>query len=348
MADQGKAARAVYDAIIDQEIDTARLLEEQVGRLDVTKGRLQRLARKIFKLRVAGELTRGEARRMFVEGFVLSLLAEYAHDAPVVKRIVDAGLARQVSAVKALDVPVRALKPIRDFDIKARATAREAESAGVDLHECSEDCEDHPAGVSESRLNQIESAVNFAITGKLRGPGRGRLPSLKNLKDKTPEQLIATLKRFKLDPDVREFERRAKRVYEQQLLGAIEDRGFPDADTWAAIDAQLDRASVSVLRQQTKRAVQEYRVDQLKTAARYFVWIAVGRGSCPSCEKRHGKSKTMRQWEAAGLPGASVLICQQECRCSLQPDFLGKDDGDIIAEVVDEALEGLRQVAAFR
>jgi len=342
MSDQGKAARAVYDAIIDQELDAARLLEEQVGRLDVSQGRIRKLARTIYRMRLNGELGKREARNLFIEGFTLALLLEYAHDVPEVKRIVDASLETQVKAVRALDVPVRRLSPIRNVDIKARATAREAEAAGVDLteHTCDGDCEEHPVSAGDT--------LELAVTGRLRGPGRGRLPDFKSLTRKTPEQLVATLKRFGLEPDIKEFERRARRAYEQQLEAAIEDRGFPDADTWAAIDSQLDRAAVSVLRQQTKRAVHEYRIERLRDVADRFVWIAVGTGSCPSCESRHGKSKTMRQWEAAGLPGSSVLICQKECRCSLQPDFIGEEDADVIAEVVDEALAGLRQVAALR
>jgi hypothetical protein len=344
MSDQGAAAREVYHSIIDQELEVADLLEQQVGRLeDKTQARIRRLARKVYRLRVAGELTASEARKLFVQGFTLAMLAEYAHDIPKVKGIVDESLVRQVKAVKALDVPVRKLQPITEVHIKARATERAAKREGVDLQElpaCDDDCECH--GVGEA------GAVELAVTGRLKGPGRGRLPSLENLKDKEVEELLRTLERFGLEPDVGEFNRRARQVYEQQLRGAIEGAGYPDKHTWAAIDAQLDRAAVSILRQQTKRAVQEYRTERLSTVAERFVWIAVGRGSCPSCIDRHGKSKTMKQWRAAGMPGSPVLICQKECRCSLQPDFVGEEDSDLIAEVVDEALAGLRQVAAFR
>jgi hypothetical protein len=160
---------------------------------------------------------------------------------------------------------------------------------------------------------------------KLKGPGPGRMPSLDNLVDKSPKQLVHTLERFGLEPDVRAFEKRARRVYETQLEAAIEERGIPDRETWRAIDAQLEREMVATLRTQTKQAIHEYRKQQLRGVAKHFVWISVGDGSCVSCEGRHGKRKTMREWESAGEPGSSVLVCRKECRCSLQPDFVEDD-----------------------
>jgi hypothetical protein len=159
----------------------------------------------------------------------------------------------------------------------------------------------------------------------LNRPGSGRLPSLENLGDKSPSQLVRTLARFGLEPDMREFKRRARRVYEEQLEKAIEEKGEPDASTWAAIDGQLERAMTQTLRRQTKAAITQYRIGRLDGVAKHFVWIAVGRGSCPSCEDRHGKRKSMREWERYGLPGSGVLACQSECRCSLQPELISDE-----------------------
>ncbi len=157
---------------------------------------------------------------------------------------------------------------------------------------------------------------------ELNRPGRGRLPSLENLKDKSPEKLVATLERFGLEPDVRAIERRARQVYESRLQAAIEEKGEPDRDTWKAIDADNERALVQTLRTQTKQAIHQYRKERLRGVAKFFVWIAVGDGSCSSCEGRHGKRKTMRQWEQYGEPGSAVLVCRKECRCELLPDFI--------------------------
>lgn len=156
----------------------------------------------------------------------------------------------------------------------------------------------------------------------LKPPGPGRVPRLDRMVDKSPAQMVRTLERFGLEPDVREFERRARRAYEARLEAAIEEKGEPDADTWRAIDDDLQRSMVQTLRQQTKDAIREYRKDQLSGIATRFVWIAVmDDGSCASCEKRHGKSRTMAEWDALGAPGSAVLICRRECRCSLQPDL---------------------------
>lgn len=175
---------------------------------------------------------------------------------------------------------------------------------------------------------------------KLKGPGPGRLPDLSRLVDKSPEQLVSTLERFGLEPNVREIEKRARRAYETQLQAAIEELGEPDKHTWAAIDSQIERELIGVLRQQTKQAIHSYRKMRLEDVAQYFVWIAVGDGSCPSCEERHGRRKTMRQWEQVGEPGSAVLICRKECRCSLQPDFVA--DPDDVSDQLGKTFEGLR------
>lgn len=178
--------------------------------------------------------------------------------------------------------------------------------------------------------------------------GKGRLPSLENLKDKSPKQIVKTLERFGLEPDIRELTRTANRVFDQQLAGVLRSKGIPDRTTWNAIDSQVERALVGALRQQTKQAIHSYRKEQLRGVAKRFVWIAVGKGSCESCEKRHGQSRTMREWELAGEPGSAVLLCKQECRCSLQPDLLADEESDLIGEVVDVAIEDLRTVSTIR
>lgn len=337
LTEQGRAARDVYVSIIDQELDAADLIEKQVARLDVTAGRLRKLARKVYRMRLAGEIGKRDARVLFVRGYVAALIAEYAHDIKRIKALVDGYLETQVEAVRRLDVPLSKLKPITDIEIKERATERAAERAGIELSV-------QNVGTSGACVDILGATSLATINGRLKGPGRGKLPDLSGIKDKSPEALERTLSRFGLEPDLKEFERRAVNVYRQQLEAAIEEKGFPDKDTWTAIDKQLERAAVQTLRQQVKTTVQSYRHERLKTVSKWFIWIAVGHGSCPSCIRRHGKRKTMRQWEAAGIPGSAVLICQRECRCSLQPDLIGEEELDVISEVVDEALEGLNTV----
>jgi hypothetical protein len=293
--------RAVLNAIMDQEIATAEHIEAVTARLEgSTLKRLRLLARRVYALRQADKVGRRDARLLFVRGFVALLLAEYAHDIPKLKAMTDEHLETQFEAVKNLKVRLSTLPAIRGEDLKARKATRLAETG-----------------------NTIDLAA------KLKGPGPGRLPDLKNLGKKTPDQLVATLERFGLEPDVKAFEKRANRVYRDRLEAVIEEKGAPDKHTWAAIDADLERATVQTLRVQTKQAIHEYRKRRLLGVAKYFVWIAVnsGKESCPSCDNRHGQRNTMPAWEILGMPGSSILVCRSECRCSLQPDFVS-DEGD--------------------
>jgi len=42
-----------------------------------------------------------------------------------------------------------------------------------------------------------------------------------------------------------------------------------------------------------------------------------GANHCEDCEKRNGKRKTFKQWEAEGLPGSGVTKCGYNCLCDL-------------------------------
>lgn len=162
---------------------------------------------------------------------------------------------------------------------------------------------------------------------RLKGPprkarpltGRGALPSEKNLIRKSPEDLVRTLKRFGIDPDVDAIARRAKRAYER-LDRVIAEGGEPDAATWEAFDKQLEREVTQGLRQMTKAAIRNYKQARADEASPKLMWETVGDANvCGSCEPRHGKVKTLAQWKAQGLPGSASLVCAAECRCELLP-----------------------------
>lgn len=120
MAKRADAARELIESIMDNEIDMMELIEKQSQRLDVTRGLLQKLARKIFELRRTDKLTSEDARRMFMEGFVASMLLEYAHDVGNIRDTVDKHLDKQIEATREMDAPLSALKPILKDDIKKR------------------------------------------------------------------------------------------------------------------------------------------------------------------------------------------------------------------------------------
>ena len=152
---------------------------------------------------------------------------------------------------------------------------------------------------------------------KLQGPGR--LPSPKNLVKQTPTQLLSTLKRFGIAPDMKEIQQRAERAY--QRLGKIIEAGIePDEAMWKSLEEQNVREMEQSLRQMAKSAIRGYRQDQVKGSGHYFVWLTSGGTNvCPSCEPRHGKVKTWAQWERMGLPGSAGLLCGAECNCQLLP-----------------------------
>ncbi len=150
--------------------------------------------------------------------------------------------------------------------------------------------------------------------------GGGALPKLENLQRKTADELVHTLKRFGLEPDMSALEKRANKAFER-LDQILEQGGIPDDATWKAIDKSVEREVTQYLRQQTKAAVRNYRHAKVKGQAERFTWITVGdENVCPSCEPLHGKTKTMAQWEARGLPGTPAHFCGPDCRCQLLPD----------------------------
>lgn len=151
---------------------------------------------------------------------------------------------------------------------------------------------------------------------KLSGPGR--LPLPKNLIDKTPEELVRTLARFGIKPDIEQIAQNAERAY-SRLAKAVNQGVEPDEAMWKSLEEQHEREMTQALRQLTKQAIRDYRVEQLSDADK-LMWLTVGGSNvCPSCEKRHGKIKTLKQWIALGMPGSGALICQDECRCHLIP-----------------------------
>lgn len=156
---------------------------------------------------------------------------------------------------------------------------------------------------------------------KLIGPGR--LPSPDNLKRYSPQQLVKVLGRFGMQPDLVALNAAATRSFER--LDALIDSGVqPDDAAWKAVGQQLEKEVGGYLRKQVKDGIKGYRVAKLQATAQgegiKLTWIGVGVGMCPSCEPRHGKTKTLRQWKRIGLPGSAALVCQKECRCGLHPN----------------------------
>lgn len=157
---------------------------------------------------------------------------------------------------------------------------------------------------------------------KIFSPGRGRLPELKNLVEKSPDEILRTLQRFDLHPDMKEVERAANRAF-SRVDKLLEQGLTPDAETLDQVRGIVKREVTGVLRKQTKTAIRQYKHAKLtEMGFTKLAWIAVVLGSCPSCIKRHGKVKTLAQWRAVGLPGSAVLYCEDDCRCHLVPSIV--------------------------
>jgi hypothetical protein len=153
------------------------------------------------------------------------------------------------------------------------------------------------------------------------GIGSGALPSLKNLQSKTPQDLVRTLGRFNMAPDMTSMVDNANKAL-ARTYKLLESGEEPDDSTYAAIESEVDRAIASTLRDQVRNAIRGYKLGLLKGMGQdqRLTWVTTGTGVCPSCVKRHGKTKTLKQWQAVGLPGSAVLYCQNHCKCSLVPE----------------------------
>lgn len=148
----------------------------------------------------------------------------------------------------------------------------------------------------------------------------GQVPGLEELVGMTPEELVDMLRGFGVEPDLAAIQAQADRGFER--LGKLIDRGqVPDEATWEAIDKDLERRTEAALRNLTRGAIRDYRLEQLQTAGvEEFTWVAVmDKGTCVSCGGRHGMTETAAYWEKYGWPGDASLVCGENCRCEACP-----------------------------
>lgn len=149
--------------------------------------------------------------------------------------------------------------------------------------------------------------------------GRGRLPLPKNLVKRDTAGLMRLLARFGRAPDIN--------AMESAIFGELirhKDINFADDALIENIQKNVERRVRNWLLREGRQAIQHYRLAKMKEQGvkkrTRLTWLAVAdKGTCPSCIKRHQKTRQLRSWENSGLPGGPELICSTACRCHLVP-----------------------------
>lgn len=162
-----------------------------------------------------------------------------------------------------------------------------------------------------------------------------RLGSLapEDVKGLTLADMMGILRRAGIEPDEAAIRAEADAVFAR--VGVALENGHEDLDeaTWQALEARAGRAMDNAIRWQVKGAVRDLRMEAIRESVTApLVWIATMTNTCDSCVERHGTIMSLPEWEAEGMPGDSVLICDGNCNCQLMP--IGEEGGgDVYAEM---------------
>ena len=162
------------------------------------------------------------------------------------------------------------------------------------------------------------------------------LPSLETLNRRSTPELLRTLKKFGLPNPKPRLDALRERIFTRIVLA-----DHPSNRLTAAETVRIQNALTGELRQMAKNFVraEELKINGLSNrgvADRIAMWISVmDVSTCDDCDELNGEEKTMAEWEDAGLPGSSNLICDGNCRCYLAPGEMFEGDVD-----VSEAPEG--------
>jgi len=116
----------LLDAVLDAEVESLELIEQQTGRLDIIQSKLKALSRKLYKLRIEEKIGRAESKQMFRTAFAALLLEEYTHDLPSLVAMTDRHLREQVEALEATGS--KGLRPLKSEEVKQRASAKALEA----------------------------------------------------------------------------------------------------------------------------------------------------------------------------------------------------------------------------
>ena len=88
------------------------------------------------------------------------------------------------------------------------------------------------------------------------------------------------------------------------------------------------------VRDNIRREAQEAQVAVFRQAGfRVFTWISVnGVESCPTCQARHGETRTWQEWRG-DAPGDGTTLCGESCQCQLIPETYFKGNPSLAEPV---------------
>lgn len=117
----------VIAALIDEELDTQKLLATVAAGGETATERLMLMVKRTIEAAASGGINKVAALRTIRMGFVGIVLLEYLNAVHEIATMTDSNVARQMGEIKKFGKPLKEIAAIRDEDVKARVT----ELAGV-------------------------------------------------------------------------------------------------------------------------------------------------------------------------------------------------------------------------
>ena len=125
--------------------------------------------------------------------------------------------------------------------------------------------------------------------------------------------------------------RRLRAVREaRKKLGAAKRAARARESFLARFENRVQGAARDAVRREAQRA----QTDTYRQAGySAFTWISVnGSDSCPTCQSRHGETRTWAAWRGDG-PGDGSTECGDSCQCQLVPDDYSAGNESLTAPV---------------
>lgn len=63
--------------------------------------------------------------------------------------------------------------------------------------------------------------------------------------------------------------------------------------------------------------------EQRTRTQKQYVWRVESAKPCPDCSGRNGETRTLAEWQAAGLPRSGFSVCGRNCKCIIDSSGSG-------------------------